>query len=502
MMKKARPLRVRRRLAAAGEGMDTVSGREGEGPGAGASRGAWLAVAALPLCLAGCSSAGFVDPAADLVVYGAHVWDGTGAELGDPAVLRVAAGRILSLEPLAGDVDVAAAVEASGVPAIDATGQFVIPGLINTHGHVGGTWIPGTEMAYGDYAAAELARYARFGVATVASLGGDREASFALRDASWGGGAATAPASDAATAPDAAAPVVTAAGSAAAIPSRARLLVAGPVVTGDTPEAAAEQVDAVAAMGPDWIKIRVDDNLGRTRKMSPETYAAVIDRAAEHGLRVASHLFYQEDAKGLLRARTGMVAHSIRDEPVDDELIGLFHETGVCYVPTLTREVSTYAYGGRPAFFDDPFLMSDVDSAQVAMVSDPEQQARVRASGAAEAYGRALEVAQANLARLAEAGVPIAFGTDSGPLGRFQGYFEHMETQLMAESGLTPEQILRSATGVAAGCLGRDDIGILEPGRRADFVILRANPLEDIANLREIEGVWIGGERIDGSRRF
>ena len=94
--------------------------------------------------------------------------------------------------------------------------------------------------------------------------------------------------------------------------------------------------------------------------------------------------------------------------------------------------------------------------------------------------------------------MPIAFGTDSGPLGRFQGYFEHMEMGLMAEAGLTPEQILRSATGVAAECLGRDDIGTLEPGRRADFVIVRANPLEDVGNLREILGVWVGGVRVAG----
>ena len=435
---------------------------------------ALVALAAPLAALHGCGPAPSADPAADLVVYGARVWDGTGAGLGEPSVLRVAAGRILSIEPLAGDADIAAASEAAGVHAIDATGQFIIPGLINTHGHVGGTWIPGTAVEYGDYSAAELTRYARFGVTTVASLGGDREASFALRNASWGD----------------------------ATPPRARLLVAGPVVTGATPDEAAEQVDAVAAMGPDWIKIRVDDNLGATTKMSPETYAAVIARAAEHGLRVASHLFYQEDAKGLLRAGTGMVAHSIRDEAVDDETVALFHETGVCYVPTLTREVSTYAYGERPAFFDDPFLMSDVDSAQVATVSDPEQQARVRASGAAEAYGRALEVAQANLGSLAEAGVPIAFGTDSGPLGRFQGYFEHMEMTLMAQAGLTPEQILRSATGVAAECLGRDDIGTLEPGRRADFIVLRADPLGDVANVRAIESVWVAGERIDGSRRF
>ena len=80
-----------------------------------------------------------------------------------------------------------------------------------------------------------------------------------------------------------------------------------------------------------------------------------------------------------------------------------------------------FAYGDRLDFFDDPFLMSDVDSAQVMTVSDPQRQARVRASGTTEAYGRALEIAQANLARLSEAGVPIAFGTDAEPLGRIQG---------------------------------------------------------------------------------
>ena len=417
------------------------------------------------------------DPAADLVVFGEHVWDGTGTPSG-PAMIQVSKGRILSFEPLPEGTNVrplsadraAEAGKAGFSGNVVVSSMYLIPGLINTHGHVGGTWNPGTGVEQGEYALAELERYARFGVTTVNSLGGDREASFALRDASWGDDT----------------------------PPRARLLVAGPVVTGSTPEEAAAMVDAAAAMGPDWIKIRVDDNLGATRKMSPETYAAVIASAGEHGLRVASHLFYQEDAKGLLRAGTGLVAHSIRDEAVDDETIGLFRETGVCYVPTLTREVSTFAYGDRPDFFDDPFLMSDIDSAQATTVSDPERQARVRASGAAAAYGRALEIAQANLGRLSEAGVPIAFGTDSGPLGRFQGYFEHMEMGLMAEAGLTPEQILRSATGVAADCLGRDDIGTLEPGRRADFVILRANPLEDVANLREILGVWVGGVRVAG----
>ena len=424
-----------------------------------------VGLASLPACQS------TVGPRADLVIHGARVWDGTGAPMGAPAVVQVGGGRIISVEPLE-DVDIASA-ESAGVAVVDASGSYIIPGLINAHGHVAGTWSVARSGTYDEFAAMELARYARFGVTSVNSLGGDREGSFALRDASWGEEG----------------------------PARARLLVAGPVVTGTNPEELTLAVDAVARAGPDWIKIRVDDNLGTTTKMSPASYRAVIDRARAHGLRVASHLFYHEDAKGLLRAGTGLVAHSIRDESVDDETIGLFLETGVCYVPTLTREVSTFAYGEHPDFLDDPFLMSDVDSVQVQVVSDPARQALVRASGAAEAYGRALEIAQDNLARLVEAGVPVAFGTDSGPMGRFQGYFEHMETELMAEAGLSAEQVLRSATAVAAECLGRDDIGTLEEGRRADFIVLRANPLADLANLREIDGVWIGGARVERSRK-
>ena len=446
------------------------------------------------MCLGACQPGFSFDPATDFIVIGVHVWDGTGTPPSELAVVQISEGRILSVQPVFGDaagsadpVDTIAVLAGlltdandTGIDGHMVLGAHLIPGLINTHGHVGGTWIPGSGVEYGEYMFNELERYARFGVSTVNSLGGDRELSFALRDASWREDAEAAAGNAADERP----------------PPRARLLVAGPVVTGSTPEEAAAMVDRVAAMGPDWIKIRVDDNLGATTKMSPETYTAVIARADDHGLRVASHLFYQEDAKGLLRAGTGLVAHSIRDEAVDDETIALFRETAVCYVPTLTREVSTFAYGDRPDFFDDPFLMSDVDSAQVATVSDPERQARVRASGAAQAYGRALEIAQANLGRLSRAGVAIAFGTDSGPLGRFQGYFEHMEMELMAEAGLTPQQILRSATGVAAECLGRDDIGTIEPGRRADFVIVRDNPLEDLRNLREIVGVWVGGVEV------
>ncbi|MDH5589936.1 MAG: amidohydrolase family protein, partial [Gemmatimonadota bacterium] len=129
-------------------------------------------------------------------------------------------------------------------------------------------------------------------------------------------------------------------------------------------------------------------------------------------------------------------------------------------------------------------------------VSTPAFQAEMAASPAAAAYRDALAQAQRNLAVLSEAGASVAFGTDSGPAARFPGYFEHMEMALMAQSGMSAEDILKSATGVAAGCLGLDDVGTLEAGRWADFLVLDADPMDDVAALRSLEAVYVGGSRI------
>jgi imidazolonepropionase-like amidohydrolase len=122
--------------------------------------------------------------------------------------------------------------------------------------------------------------------------------------------------------------------------------------------------------------------------------------------------------------------------------------------------------------------------------------AAVAASPAAARYRLALVQAQRNLKALADAGLPIAMGTDSGPAGRFPGYFEHLELALMAEAGLTPEQVLRSATGVAAACLGLDDVGTLEPGRWADFVVLDADPLAELTATKTLSAVYVRGNPV------
>lgn len=200
---------------------------------------------------AACGGGSLVDPAAERVFYGASLWDGSGAPVVENAVVQVGAGRILSVMKAPEGVDVAAEVAASTAEGVDLTHHYLMPGLINVHGHTGGTWNEDLDVSYGDYVEAELQRYARFGVTTVNSLGGDGEASFQIRDDSWNESA----------------------------PGRARLLVAGAVVVGESPEEATAMVDANAQNGADWIKIRVDDNLGATSKMTPEVFGAVIDRA-------------------------------------------------------------------------------------------------------------------------------------------------------------------------------------------------------------------------------
>jgi imidazolonepropionase-like amidohydrolase len=130
-------------------------------------------------------------------------------------------------------------------------------------------------------------------------------------------------------------------------------------------------------------------------------------------------------------------------------VIGLLRERDVCYSPTLTREVSTFVYEEVPDFFDDPFFLKEADPQVLEQLKDPERQQNVRDSESAQAYKQALQVASRNLKALADGGVKIAMGTDTGPPARFQGFFEHMELALMAEAGLTPMQIIKSATGDA-----------------------------------------------------
>jgi len=391
---------------------------------------------------------------------GARVIDGTDRTPIDNATIVVRGGKIVAVGPGA-SVTVPA-----GAERIALTGKHVIPGLVNAHGHVGNT----VGMEQGKYSADNVLRdlrtYAAYGVTTVYSLGDDQEAGFKARDTQ------NVPTLD-----------------------RSRLYVAGPVLAPKTPDEARKQVGEVAAMKADIVKIRVDDNLGSTPKMAPEIYKAVIDEAHKKNMRVAVHLFYLEDAKAVLDAGADFIAHSVRDAEVDDAVIGMLKRRDVCYCPTLMREVSTFVYESTPAWFSDPLFLKHADAKTLEQLKEPARQTAMKNSRSAQRYKAGLEVANRNLKKLSDAGIKIAMGTDTGPPARFQGYFELMELEMMAKAGLTPKQVLASATRDAARCQKLNDVGTLEENKWADFVVLDADPLANISNTRKISAVYIAGNK-------
>lgn len=397
---------------------------------------------------------------------GARIIDGRGGIV-DGGTIVVRDGKIVAVGPTA----------AISVPAdaqrIDAAGATIMPGIVNAHGHLtGAVGMRNDPNGYTrDNLLRQLNTYARYGITTVYSLGDDQQAAFDIRQEQADGKI-----------------------------QGARLFVAGPVITGDDAASARAMTNKVAALKPDILKIRIDDNLGSSRKMPEDAWRATIARAEELELPVATHIFYLADAKAALAAGADVIAHSVRDIPVDDAFVRELKANDACYTPTLMREVSTFVYGSTPPWARDPFFLKGAGEEAAAEISDPQRQQQVQSSNAYKQglrYKEGLEVARRNLKTLADAGVLVAMGTDSGPAGRWQGFFEHLELEMMVEAGMTPMQVLVAATGAAARCHGKAGVfGTIEAGAAADLLVLDANPLDSIRNTRQIRSVWIAGRQL------
>ena len=371
-----------------------------------------------------------------------------------------------------------------GAARVDLTGKTVMPMLVSHHGHVG--YQRGLSYEAENYTRANvidhLNRYAYYGVGTILSLGTDAGSiAFDIRaDQARGalGGARLLTAGRGLAAPNAG-------------PGAAALRETAYGVS--TEEEARASVRELAALDVDIIKIWVDDRNGTVEKLSPELYRAIIDEAHGRNLRVIAHVYYAADAADLVDAGVDGFAHLIRDQEMTSQLVGAIASGNVIIMPNLgISERGTHFE--PPAWLDDPLLLHSVSLDVIARAKESfgrrteEGVDRSRASYAAM---------QRSVAKLVAAGVPLVLGADSGVQDHFFGYTELRELELMVAAGLTPGQAVETATSRPADLLGLDEVGLLTAGKRADFIVLNASPLDDISNIRSNDDVFINGVRLD-----
>ena len=402
-----------------------------------------LLVAAAVAAAALAASAGGQAPATAVTIFeGARLIVGDGRPPIENAAFVVSGARFTQVGR-SGDVRAPA-----GAARVNLAGKTVMPAIIDTHTHLSQTREELTN---------DLRRRAYYGISAAMSLGQDKgDLPFQMR--------------------------------AERLPGAARFFTAGRGITAPEPgrtdvpywistEAEGRKaVQELATAKVDIVKIWVDDRDGKYKKLTPPLYSAIIDEAHKRGLRVTAHIFSLEDAKGLLRAGIDAFAHGVRDKDIDDEGVALFKaHPNVVLVPNLPdRGVAT----------DLSWLRDSVPAAELRKLQDAAtDRPQVQATFGIQAR---------NLAKLNAAGVRITLGTDGN---RPWGPHEEMEDMVLA--GMTPMQVIVAATRNSAGFVRMTDAGTLEAGMSADFIVLDANPLDDITNTRRISSVILRGATVD-----
>lgn len=417
-----------------------------------------------------------------LVLTNFMLIDGRGGQPLARAALVAENGRITWIGPAA------QLKPPPGAAVRDLSEKFVMPGIIDLHVHVAnadGLRQDPVEFFTRANVERELKLYASYGVTSVLSLGTDQPLVYRVR-----------------------------AEQRAGRPTMTRLFTAGrgftvlegfPTNPGNVPgvpyevsdvEQATAAVEELAKNRPDVVKIWVDDRFGDFKKTPISLSRAIIGSAHKEGLKAVAHVFYLADAKQLAAANVNAFGHSVRDKPIDAELLQLMKQHGTWQIPTLTRDSTTFSWAAPEPYLADPFFTRAVPPLMLAALKTPEYRQNVRNDPHFAEYPALLRTSQQNLKTLSDAGVKIGFGTDSGPPGRVGGYLEHWEMELMVDAGLTPAQVITAATKSSAEFLGEKELGTLERGKWADLVVLNRNPLADIRNSRTIESVYIAGTRV------
>ena len=446
---------------------------------------------ALAIGASGCAAAApeappaATTPAADvLVLTNFTLIDGRDGPAVPDSAMVATDGRITWIGPKA------ELKAPAGAAVQDLAGKFVMPGLIDLHTHVSNSDVEMQDPVRfftREGVTRDLQLYASYGTTSVASLGTDQKPLvYEIRDEQRKGR-----------------------------PKVARIFTAGrgftvkdgfPTNKGNvpgipyepnTPAEAAAQMEELAAERPDVVKIWVDDRFGDFRKTPIEISKPIIEVAHKHGIKAIAHVFYLNDAKQLAAAGLDAFGHSVRDRAVDDEFIQLMKKHGTWVIPTLYREWATFMFEDPAPLLADPFFARALDERQQTVLKSPAYHKALTGDKYFPRYPGVLKTAMGNLKRLADAGVRIGYGTDSGVLTRFEGFGEHMELELMVQAGMTPAQVITAATRSSAEFLGQEkDLGTLEQGKWADLLVLSADPLANIRNSRQIDSVYIAGNKV------